>query len=218
MASSSQASSASRSTRSGRPPSVAGPAAPAPAPAFAAAVAATATAHSPSPGPTWEHFDPTDDVPVEVLVEHLLAAKRSLSSITLVLRANEIETSARRLHEEAVILSAQTAFLRRGVAEQVRVLRALRRGMGRAYDAGRREFKQLIKTLDAANARLEQTMDMLRHTIVDPVFRPPGEDPKCLLDFVDETTVDRMRDALKESIGELQVCMPGRLACSCRLC
>src|SRR3569833_594736 len=146
-----------------------------------------------------------DDVPIEALVEHLLAAKRALSSMDLVLRGNELATEARHLYEESTILEAQTAFLRRGVSEQARLLLRVRKGMSRAYDAGRREFKTVIKTLDAANGKLERTMEMLRQTVVAAVFRPEGEEPRNLLDFVDENSVDEMRNSLKESIAELQV-------------
>jgi autophagy-related protein 17 len=139
------------------------------------------------------------------LVRHLLAAKQSLSSMALVLRANDLATHARQMHEESVILGAQTGFLRHMVDDEMWVLRKLRRGMGRAYDRGRREFKQLIRTLDAANEKLEQTMRMLRETRVEPVFRPSGEEEKCLMDFVEENSVEGMRDALKASIAELQV-------------
>ncbi|KAL2270626.1 hypothetical protein VTJ83DRAFT_2810 [Remersonia thermophila] len=144
------------------------------------------------------------DIPVEVLVRHLLAAKQSLSSMALVLRANDLATHARQMHEESVILDAQTGFLRRVIEDEEQLLRKLRRGMGRAYDRGRRDFKQLIRTLDAANEKLERTMQMLRDTRVETVLRPPGEDPKSLMDFVDENSVERMRNTLKGSIAELQ--------------
>jgi autophagy-related protein 17 len=149
-------------------------------------------------------FD-ADDVPVEVLVRHLLHAKQSLSSMALVLRANDLSTHARQMHEESVILSAQTGFVRKGIDEQVLLLRKVRRAMGRVYNDGRKQFKHLIRTLDDANERLEQTMAMLRTTLVEPVFRPPGEEDKCLMDFVDEKSVEAMREALKGSIVELQV-------------
>ncbi|KAK3322964.1 autophagy-related protein 17 [Apodospora peruviana] len=145
-----------------------------------------------------------DDVPVEVLVKHLLAAKQSLSSITLVLRANELANSARQMHEESVILHAQTGFLRNGIQAQLRILRQVRAGLTQAYENGRREFKHLLRTLDGANERLEQTIAMLRDTIVESVFRPHGEEKKCLMDFVDEKSVDTMQNGLKQSIAELQ--------------
>ncbi len=156
------------------------------------------------------HNAPTDvdSVPVETLVEHLLAAKRALSSMTAVLRGNDLATHARHLHEESTVLAAQTTFLRQGIGQLLRVLQQLRRGMGRAYDDGRKDFKALIRTLDAANGRLERTMDMLRGTVVEAVFRPAGEEPRNLMDFVDEKSVDGMRNTLKESIGELQVREP----------
>ncbi|KAI2464715.1 autophagy-related protein 17 [Annulohypoxylon bovei var. microspora] len=143
-------------------------------------------------------------VPVETLVQYLLDAKRSLSSMGLVLRANELVHSARQAHEESVILAAQSQFLRQGISEQIRLLQRLRRGMIRTYDSGKRDFKQIIKTLDAANGRLVDTMKVLRDRIVDSTFRPRGEEKKNLLDFVDELQVDAMRDALKENIQALQ--------------
>lgn len=144
-------------------------------------------------------------VPVEELVEHLLAARRSLSKMGLVLEANSLTTTARLAHEESVILEAQTDFLRRGIDDEVRVLLRVRKGMMRAYDAGKREFKQILRTLDAANGRLEQTMEMLRQTMVESAFRPPDEKPRSLLHFVDEKNIDGMRELLKESIAGLQV-------------
>jgi len=149
-------------------------------------------------------LDP-DDVPVEILVKHLLAAKQSLSSMQLVLQGNDLATQARQMHEESVILSARASFMRHGIAEQVRTLKQVRRGMARTYDAGRRDFKNIIRTLDDANAELEQTMEMLRDKVVEKVFRPPGEEQKSLLDFVDENSVKALQDALKQSIVELQV-------------
>jgi autophagy-related protein 17 len=164
--------------------------------------------------PPAPEFD-ADDVPVEVLVRHLLAAKQSLSSMALVLRAHDLATNARQMHEESVILSAQTGALRQLIEYQVRLLRRVRRVMGRAYDFGRRDFKQLIRALDAANGKLEKTMQMLRDTHVERIFRPPGEEDKSLMDFVDENSVEAMRDALKASIAELQVSQRPVL---CRVC
>ncbi|KAI1367749.1 kinase activator [Xylaria arbuscula] len=157
--------------------------------------------HSISP-----HAPPSylDSVPVETLVQHLLDAKRSLSSMGLVLRANELVHVARQAHEESVVLKAQTQFLRRGISEQMRLLLRIRKDLMRTYDDGKREFKQVIKTLDATNGRLEDTMNVLRGRGVDSAFRPPGEEKRSLLDFVDEAQVDRMREALKENIQALQ--------------
>ncbi|KAI1500725.1 kinase activator [Biscogniauxia marginata] len=146
----------------------------------------------------------TDLVPVETLVQHLLDAKRSLSSMRLVLRANELVHVARQAYEESVILSAQSQFLRRGIGEQMHLLVRVRRSLQRTYDHGKREFKQIIKTLDSTHGRLEDTMNILRGRIVESAFRPAGEEKRNLLDFVDELQVDTIRDALKENIQALQ--------------
>ncbi|KAI1199992.1 kinase activator [Nemania serpens] len=166
----------------------------------------SASSHSAS-RPTSLHALPSsyaDSVPVEALVQHLLDAKRSLSSMRLVLRANELVHAARQDHEESVILSAQTQFLRRGISEQMRLLLRVRKGLTRTYDDGKRDFKQTIKTLDLTNSRLEDTMGVLRGRIVSSAFRPPGEEKRSLLDFVDEAQVDTMRETLKENIQALQ--------------
>lgn len=70
----------------------------------------------------------------------------------------------------------------------------------------KKSLKSVIKTLDAANARLESTMELLRSTMVEAAFRPSSEEPRSLLDFVDEEGVETMRDALKESIRDSKVC------------
>ncbi|KAF6804789.1 Autophagy-related protein 17 [Colletotrichum sojae] len=153
-----------------------------------------------------------DSVPVETLVEHLLAAKRSLSTMNLLVRANEITTQARLAHEEAVVLHAEGRFLRRAAADQIAVLAKVRRGLKRTYDAGKRDFKNLVKTMDATNETLQDTMAMLRNTTVEPGFRPAGEERRNLMDFVDERSVHVMVEALKKSLGELQVRCPARLS------
>ena len=48
-------------------------------------------------------------------------------------------------------------------------------------------------------------MDVLRSTMVEAAFRPANEEPRSLLDFVDEQGVETMRNALKYSIRESKV-------------
>lgn len=74
-------------------------------------------------------------------------------------------------------------------------------------------LQTVLKTLDAANSRLESTMDVLRSTMVEAAFRPSSEDPRSLLDFVDEEGVETMRDALKDSIRESRVCLETLFFC-----
>jgi autophagy-related protein 17 len=146
-----------------------------------------------------------DDVPLEVLVEHLLHARRSLSSIAHVARAHELVTHSRQLYEEAVVLSAQTAFLRSSINAQIDLLNGVRKALLRTYDWSKTDFDQVIKELDASGERLRKSMDMLRQTPVDPVFRPAGEEQKTLVDFIDEVAVDNATNAVKNHIMELQV-------------
>ncbi|RDA83000.1 hypothetical protein CP532_4392 [Ophiocordyceps camponoti-leonardi (nom. inval.)] len=143
-------------------------------------------------------------VSADVLVSHLLVAKRSLSSMSLVLRANEIATAARAAHEDTVMLTAHMRFLRGSIADQVALLKRLRRSFQATYDWGKRDFKKLIRAMDEADGKLGSTMEMLRGTEVQDEMRPTGEERRNLLDFVDETGVHAMREAMKKSIEELQ--------------
>ncbi|KAL3439298.1 autophagy-related protein 17 [Aspergillus tetrazonus] len=138
--------------------------------------------------------------PLETLISHLVAAKRSLSAINHVWRANEIVTSARSTLEESVVVSARTGFLRSGLNNQLRLLYNVRAEVEEISLRGRSEFANALKSLDAADARLKKTLGLLRETIVHASFRPEGEEPKSLHDFVDERGVEELHSTLKSSI------------------
>lgn len=137
---------------------------------------------------------------LDSLISHLLAAKRSLSSISHVWRANEIVTTARTALEESVVISSRTTFLRRGLHNQIRLLFEVRSEVEDISSRGREEFSEALQSLDAADARLRGTLDLLRETIVHASFRPKDEEPKSLHDFVDEGGVAELHAALKSSI------------------
>ncbi|KAL5335433.1 autophagy-related protein 17 [Aspergillus crustosus] len=137
---------------------------------------------------------------LETLISHLVAAKRSLSSITHVWRANEIVRAARSTLEESVVVSARTGFLRSGLNNQLRLLYSVRAEVEEISLRGRSEFAGALKSLDSADVRLRKTLGLLRETIVHASFRPEGEDPKSLHDFVDERGVEELHATLKSSI------------------
>jgi autophagy-related protein 17 len=125
--------------------------------------------------------------------------------MNLVLHANQLATHARSAHEDTVILTAQTGFLRNSIIDQVSILVRLRRSLQVTYDWGTRDFKKLVREMDETDAKLDGTMKMLRNTTVQSGLRPRGEAKKSLLDFVDEVSVHGMREAMKRSIEALQV-------------
>lgn len=147
-----------------------------------------------------EHNQPDEMPQLDTLISHLVAAKRSLSSISHVWRANEIVTAARSALEESVVVSARTGFLRRGLNNQLRLLYSVRTEVEEISLRGQTEFSSMVKSLDAADIRLKKTLDLLRETTVHASFRPEGEEPKSLRDFVDERGVEELHTALKESI------------------
>ncbi|KAI5465324.1 autophagy-related protein 17 [Mariannaea sp. PMI_226] len=143
-------------------------------------------------------------ISIDTLVNHLLVAKRSLSSMNLVLRANEIANAARQSHEDVAILAAQSGFLRTSILDQAAILVRVRRSLQSTYDWGKKDFKSLLKTMDIVDNDLKNTIMMLSGTDVQSVFRPRGEERRNLLDFVDESSVHGMRNAMKKSIEDLQ--------------
>ena len=137
----------------------------------------------------------------ESLVSHLLAAKRSLSSINHVLRANEIVTSTRTALEENVITVARTDFLRSGIDEQVKILEQAQGGSQRVERTGKDELDHVMKSVQEADQRLKGTLQSLRDTFVESGLRPIGEEKKKnLLDFVDESGVQTLVATIKESV------------------
>ncbi|KAI9926392.1 hypothetical protein ASPWEDRAFT_45534 [Aspergillus wentii DTO 134E9] len=164
----------------------------------------------PAAGPEQSQETPVPQL--DTLISHLVAAKRSLSSISHVWRANEIVTAARSALEQSVVVSARTGFLRRGLNNQLRLLYNVRTEVEEISVRGRSEFSDVLKSLDAADVRLRKTLDLLRETIVQASFRPEGEEPKSLHDFVDERVLEELNATLKRSIdrtnaaqGELDV-------------
>ncbi|KAJ0426940.1 autophagy-related protein 17 [Aspergillus carlsbadensis] len=151
----------------------------------------------PPPEPGSEAVSPP---PLETLISHLVAAKRSLSSINHVWRANEIVTAARSTLEESVVVSARTGFLRSGLNSQLRLLYNVRAEVEEISLRGRSEFASALKSLDAADVRLKKTIALLQDTIVHSSFRPEGEEPRSLHDFVDERGVEELHATLKSSI------------------
>jgi len=151
------------------------------------------------------HQQKIPSIPIDTLVNHLLVAKRSLSSMNHVLRANELATSARLSHQETLLLAAQTAFIRDSMLDQVTILTRVRGSLQSTYEWGKRDFKKLVKAMDEVDADLTGTIHMLRDTQVQSTLQPNDRESMNLLDFVDETSVHDMREAMKHSIQDLQV-------------
>ncbi|GAO19686.1 hypothetical protein UVI_02061470 [Ustilaginoidea virens] len=151
-----------------------------------------------------DHQDQSPVISNDTLVNHLLVAKRSLSSVNLVLRANELATSARQSHQETLLLAAQTAFVRNSILDETAILVRLWTSLQATYEWAKRDFKKLVEAMDDVDTELTRTMDLLRTTPVQTVLQPADRDSPNLLDFVDETSVDGMREAMKHSIQDLQ--------------
>ena len=139
---------------------------------------------------------------LESLIPHLLASKRSLASVTHVYRANELCSSTRLALGQSVTTRARTSFLRTSVTSQLDVLAKIEQKTADTGKRGKHEFEAAARDLDVADARLRGTLQRLRETIVEAGLRPAGEEPRSLLDFVDEGGVENLVGAVKETLDE----------------
>ena len=142
----------------------------------------------------------TESPSLDTLVAHLLAAKRSLSCVEHVYRANDLVIKTRQALEGHTVIAARTVFLHNGSIAQAELLdHVLNYTRSIASDGGL-EFQKIIGALDAAEAKLQQTLDQLRATTVEPSLRADGEPIRSLVDFVDESGVTGLLSTIKESI------------------
>ncbi|KAL8711964.1 MAG: hypothetical protein Q9220_003660 [cf. Caloplaca sp. 1 TL-2023] len=147
---------------------------------------------------------------LDALVSHLVASKRSLSSIEHVLRANEIVTATRKHLEESVITSARTSFLHAGIGTQLSTLERVHAHSKAVEIEGADEYEMVMSNVHEADQRLRRTLEYLRSTSVEGCLGSHSDQRKSLLDFVDEggvdtllATVQQSADAAKRAHAEL---------------
>ena len=138
-------------------------------------------------------------------MSHLLAAKRSLSSINHVYRANELVTNTRVALEAHAITAARTTFLRNGISVQVELLDQVRAHTGSVARESAAEFSTALEDLDSVGVRLRETLDVLGRTIVHRNLKPDQDEQRSLLDFVDQMGVDGVMGTIRESIDTIGV-------------
>jgi autophagy-related protein 17 len=173
----------------------------------------THLSHNPSPSASLQR--PTSQL--ESLIAHLLASKRSLSSIHHVHHATTILSRARADLESTTILTARTKFLQRSLASQSKILRGVQFELEDVVHSSQVEFSSILKELDDAGKKLEKTVLNLKSTKIEPGFRAADlrasgvledetetETKETLHDFVDVAPVEELKDNLKSSIDEVQ--------------
>lgn len=169
--------------------------------------------HNPSPSASLQK--PANQL--ESLIAHLLASKRSLSSIHHVHRATTILSKARADLESTTILAARTTFLQRSLISQSKILRGVQFELEDVVHSSQADFSSMLKELDDAGKKLEQTVHRLKGTKIEPGFRGAdlrnsvsseddlrAETKETLHDFVDVAPVEELKDSLKTSIDEVQ--------------
>ncbi|KAL9009389.1 MAG: hypothetical protein Q9173_005577 [Seirophora scorigena] len=141
---------------------------------------------------------------LETLVSHLVASKRSLSSVEQVWRGHEIIETTRLHLETSVTTTARSSFLRSGIAAQLHTLKQVHTHNKLVEVESAQEYGEVMRTLDEADQRLKDTMDALRSTMVESRLRPASDQPKSLMDFVDEGSVDKVLITIRQSADAAQ--------------
>ena len=153
-------------------------------------------------------------VSIEGLISHLVAAKRSLSSIHNVHRATTILEEARSSVESTAALLARTTYLRRSLLSQLKILRSIQFELEGAAHAIHLEFQNVIKELDRSERKLAGTVEFLGQTRIEDAFRTTPsrqqnglearDDKDTLHDFVEEKPVENLKSAMKDVIDNVQ--------------
>ena len=151
---------------------------------------------------------------LDTLISHLVASKRSLSSIHHVHRATNILWTARSVLESTTILSARTTYLHRSLTSQLKLLRRVQFELEEVAHNIHGEFSAMLKDLDAAGKRLEDTLQALKDTKVEGGFQTSGlghdednglaEAKETLHDFLDDKPVEELKDGIKAAIDKIQ--------------
>ena len=137
---------------------------------------------------------------LDTLVSHLLAAKRALSCVAHVSKANDIVTSTRLALESHTVTAAKTRFLRKGSISQIDILTQLRAKKRLIVETSSQEFERIMQSLDVVEKGLQKTLDTLKATVVDLKLRPDATEEKSLVDFVDDSGIYGLFNSLKASI------------------
>ena len=84
---------------------------------------------------------------------------------------------------------------------QVKILTQVHANTEKARRKGAEEFLAVTQSIDEADHRLKKTLDQLKKTMVEAGLRPPEEEPKSFMDFVDESGLDWLLSTLEESVS-----------------
>jgi len=176
--------------------------------------ASIASSSKPSPRASPSNSIQKANITLETLISYLVAAKRSLASISLVHRATNILADARSAIESTTALRARTTYLRRSLASQIKILRGVQFELERAAQGTYAEVKATLKELEATDKRLQESIQTLRDTRVEEGFKVAAqekdedeeyaESKETLHDFVDDKPIEDLRDSVKTALDNVE--------------
>src|SRR5271170_4604534 len=176
--------------------------------------ASIASSSKPSPRASPSNSIQKANISLETLISYLVAAKRSLASISLVHRATNILADARSAIESITVLRARTTYLRRSLASEIKILRSVQFELEAAAQGTHAEVKATLKELEATDKRLQESIQTLRDTRVEEGFKAAApekdedeeyaESKETLHDFVDDKPIEDLRDSVKTALDNVE--------------
>lgn len=170
----------------------------------------------PDESPAASLHNPSSDISIDTLISHLVASKRSLSSIALVQNATTILSDARSALESTTVLAARSTYLRRSLASQAKILKGVQYELEASIHTIGQDFRGVLQQLDRTDKKLHTTIMILLATQVEDGFKTKlnsGSDPDAavaedgkntLHDFVDDQPVEELKENLKVVIDNVR--------------
>lgn len=91
-------------------------------------------------------------------------------------RAHVLVDSARAALQEAAVISSRCMFLRTALQDQLTIAGQVNRMIHNTQKSFKTTFEKTLTDLDNADIRLNQTLELLRNSIVDPAFISPSQE------------------------------------------
>ena len=136
----------------------------------------------------------------------LVKSKQSLNSIPLCARANELVSNSRSDLQKSYALNARISFVTDSYRDQLQFAVEVN-GKFKSVESGYRDkFRRQISELDEAEQSLSLVLEDLKEVKVDPAFQSNDQEAeKHLIDFVDDSGIEGLKNGLRGVIDEVEV-------------
>lgn len=116
--------------------------------------------------------------------------------------------------ESTTVLVARGSYLRRSLASQTKIIRGVQFELEGAAQSIQDEVRALVNEVDIVDRRLEESLQKLRETKIEEVFKPSlrgnegnleSQEQKYVLhDFIDDKPASALRESIKAALDNVE--------------